>query len=164
MKNLLMLLAILMLGCSTDTEVVEETPPTPEQPEPDTRVFIVYEIGPTAPVDRGDPDPPRIIKSNVYPNPEGFVFVPFPLNRDGIFFDFNEDLNRVVIDLSMDGESLGWVTNTIRRPNTIGISITLTPPPNGPFLKHNKEYLIDLLVEDNTGDELELEIPLWTSP
>ena len=162
MKYLLLVLAILMFGCGTDTEVVDEPPPAVE--EPDTRVFVVYEIGPTAPADPGDPGPPRIIKSNVYPNPEGFAFNPFPLNRDGIFFDFNEDLDRVVIDLSMDGKSLEWVTNTIRSTNKIGISITLTAPANGPFLKRNKEYLIDLLVEDKTGDELELEIPLRTSP
>ena len=163
MKYLLMVLAILMFGCGTDTEVVEKMPPAPEQPKPNTKVFVVYEIGPTVPADPGDPDPPRIIKSNVYPNPEGFAFSPLPLNRDGIFFDFNEDLNRVVIDLSMDGESLGWVTNTIRSANKISISITLTAPENGPFLKHNKEYLIDLLVEDMTGDKLELEISLRTS-
>ena len=164
MKYLLLIFAILMFGCGTDTEVIKEPPPVAEQPEPDTKVFVVYEIGPTVPADPGDPDPPRIIKSNVYPNHEGLAFSPLPLNRDGIFFDFNEDLNRFVIDLLMDGESLGWITNATRTRNTISISITLTPPANGPFLKNNKEYLIDLLVEDNTGDELELEIPLLTSP
>ena len=164
MKHLLLILAILMLGCGTDPVVVEEPPPVAEEPEPDTRVFVVYEIGPNVPADRGDPDPPRIIKSNVYPNHERFAFNPFPLNRDGIFFDFNEDLNRVVIDLSMNGESLGWITNVIRTANKISISITLTSPANGHFLKHNKEYLIDLLVEDKTGDKLELEIPLRTTP
>lgn len=163
MKNLLLVLAILMLGCGTDPVVVEEPPPVAEQPEPDTRVFVVYEIGPTVVADHGDPDPPRIIRSNVYPNHEGFPFNPFPLNRDGIFFDFNEDLNRFVIDLSMDGESLGWVTNATHSANDNGISITLTLPANGSFLKHNKEYLIDLLVEDRTGDELELEISLRTT-
>ena len=99
----------------------------------------------------------------MYPNPEGFVFNPFPLNRDGIFFDFNEDLNHVVIDLSMNGVSLDWVTNTIRPTYNRAFSITLTPSPDGPFLEHDKEYLIDLRVEDKTGDKLELEIPLRTS-
>ena len=47
MRNLLLVLAILTLGCGTDTEVVEEPPPVAEQPEPETRVFVVYEIGPT---------------------------------------------------------------------------------------------------------------------
>ena len=164
MKYLLLIFAILTLACGTDSVVIKEPPPVAEQPEPDTRVFVVYEIGPTVPADPGDPDPPRIIKSNVYPNPEGFAFNPVPLNRDGIFFDFNEDLNRFVIDLSFNGKSLGWVTNTIHSANNIGISITLTSPANGPFLKHNKEYVIDLLVEDKTGDKLELEIPLRTSP
>ena len=162
MKYLLMVLAILMFGCGTDTEVVEETPTVPKQP--DTKVFVVYEIGPTLPTDPGEPDPPHIIKSNVYPNPEGLAFNPVPLNRDGIFFGFSEDLNRIVIDLSMNGKSLDWVTNAIRPAHTIDISVTLTAPANGPFLKHNEEYLIDLLVEDMTGDKLELEIPFRTSP
>ena len=46
MKHLLLILAILMLGCGTDPVVVEEPPPVAEEPEPDTRVFVVYEIGP----------------------------------------------------------------------------------------------------------------------
>ena len=162
MKYLLMVLAILLLACGTDTEVVKETPTAREQP--DTKVFVVYEIGPTVPTDPGEPEPPHIIKSNVYPNPEGLAFNPVPLNRDGIFFGFSEDLNRIVIDLSMNGKSLDWVTNAIRPAHTIDISVTLTAPANGPFLKHNEEYLIDLLVEDMTGDKLELEIPLRTSP
>jgi hypothetical protein len=162
MKNLLLILAILMLGCGTDTEVVEEPPPIAEEPEPDTRVFVVYEIGPTVPADRGDPDPPQIIKSNVYPNHERFAFNPARLNEEGIFFDFNEDLHRFVIDLSLDGESLDWLTSVIRPDNNIGLSITLIPPVNGPFLERGKEYLIDLVVGDKTGDVLELEIPLRT--
>ena len=162
MKNLLLVLAILMLGCGTDAEVVEEPPPIAEAPEPTEKVFVVHEIGPNVEVDRGDPDPPRIIKSNVYPNHERFAFNPDRLNEEGIFFDFNEDLHRFVVDLSLDGESLGWITSAIRLDNNIGISITLAPPPNGPFLERDKEYLIDLVVGDKTGDALELELSLRT--
>ena len=162
MRNLLLVLAILMLGCGTDTEVVEEPPPVAEQPEPETRVFVVYEIGPNVEGERGDPDPLRIIKSNVYPNHERFAFNPARLNEEGIFFDFNEDLHRFAVDLSLDGESLGWITSAIRPGNNIGISITLAPPPNGPFLERGKEYLIDLVVGDKTGDVLELELSLRT--
>lgn len=164
MKHLLLVLAILMLACGTDTEVVEEPLPIVDEPASDQRVFVVYEIGPTPKGDRGDPDPPRILKSNVYPNPEGFAFNPFPLNRDGIFFDFNEHLNRFVIDLSLDGESLGWIINAIRPGNDIGFSITLTPPLAGPHLERGKEYLVDLLAGDKTGDVLELEIRFRTIP
>ena len=162
MKNLLLVLAILMLGCGTDTEIVEEPLPVAEEPAPVTRVFVVHEIGPNVERDPGDRDPPQIIDSNVYPNHETVAFNPVQLNADGIFFDFNEDLHRFAIDLSLDGESLGWHINAIRPGNDIGFSITLTPPANGPFLERGKAYLIDLLAGDKTGDVLELEIPLRT--
>ena len=162
MKNLLLVLAILTLGCGADTEVAEETPPATE--ESDTKVFVVQEIGPTAEGDRGDPDPPRIIKSNIYPQNERVSFNSARLNKEGIVFDFNEDLHRFVIDLSFEGESLGWITTPIRSVNDIGVSLTLTPPANGPFLEPGQEYLIDLLVGDKTGDVLELEIRFWTIP
>ena len=162
MKNLLLVLAILTLGCGADTEVAEETPPATE--ESDTKVFVVQEIGPTAEGDRGDPDPPQIIKSNIYPQNERVSFNSARLNKEGIVFDFNEDLHRFVIDLSFEGESLGWITTPIRSVNDIGVSLTLTPPANGPFLEPGQEYLIDLLVGDKTGDVLELEIRFWTIP
>lgn len=162
MRNLLLVFAILMLACGTDTEVAEEPAPVPE--ESDTRVFVVHEIGPTTEGDRGDPGPPRIIKSNIYPQNERVSFNSVRLNEEGIFFDFNEDLHRFVIDLSLDGQSLGWTTNVIRTANDIGVTITLTPPANGPFLERGMEYLIDLFVGDKTGDVLELEIRFWTIP
>ena len=34
MKNLLIVIAILMLGCGTDTEIVKEPPPAAEEPTP----------------------------------------------------------------------------------------------------------------------------------
>lgn len=162
MKNLLLVLAILMLGCGPDTEVVEEPPPVDE--EPDTQVSVVHEIGPTPKGDRGDIGPPRIIESNVYPQHERVSFNADRLNREGISFEFNEDLHRFVIDLSLDGVSLGWTTNMIRPGNNMGISITLIPPAKGPFLERRKKYLIDLFAVDNTGEVLELEIWFWTIP
>ena len=161
MKHLILVLAILMLGCGTDTEVVEEPSPAAEE---SARVFVVYEVDPTTTGDRSDPDPPRIIKSNIYPQHERVSFNSDRLNKEGISFDFNEDLHRFVIDLSLDGESLGWHATAIRPGNAIGFSVTLTPPFNGPFLERRKEYLIDLLAADKTGNVLELEIQFWTIP
>ena len=162
MKHLLLVLAILMLACGTDTEVAEDSASAAE--EPDTKVFVVHEIGPTPKGDRGDPDPPRIIKSNIYPSHERVSFNSTRLNKEGIFFDFNEDLHQFVIDLSLDGESLGWIISAIRPGNDIGFSITLTPPLAGPHLERGKEYLVDLLAGDKTGDVLELEIRFRTIP
>ncbi len=164
MKHLILVLAVLMLGCGTDTEVVDEPPLVGDAPESDTRVFVVHEIGPTARGDRGDPDPPRIIKSNIYPSHERVSFNSTRLNKEGIFFDFNENLHQFVIDLSLDGESLGWIISAIRPGNDIGFSITLTPPLAGPHLERGKEYLVDLLAGDKTGDVLELDIRFRTIP
>ena len=160
MKNLIFVLAILILGCGTDKEVVEE--PTAE--DADSKIFVVHEIGPTTKGDHGDPDPPQIINSNIYPQNERVSFNPERLNKEGIFFDFNEDLHRFVVDLSHEGQSLDWIISATRPGNDIGFTITLHPPVGGPFLEHRQEYLINLLVGDNSGDELELEIRFWTVP
>ena len=160
MKYLLIVLAILMFGCGTDTEVVEEPPPTTEESEP--KVFVVHEVGPNTQGDRGDSDPPQIIRSNVYPKHERVALSPALLNENGIFFDFNEDLHRFVIDLSLDGKSLGWIPSATRHGDNLGFSVILTAPDNGPFLERGKEYLIDLLAGDKAGDVLELEIRFRT--
>ena len=162
MKNLILVLTILMFGCSTDTEIVEE--PLPIADESNERVFVVYEVGPTPKGNRGDPDPPRILKSNVYPKHERVTLNSARLNEEGIFFDFSEDLHRFGVDLLLDGESLGWIASGIRPGNNnADFSITLTPLPNGPFLEPGKEYLIDLLAGDKAGDVLELEIRFRTN-
>ena len=40
MKNLLIVIAILMLGCGTDTEVVDEPPRVAEEPTPVTEELL----------------------------------------------------------------------------------------------------------------------------
>ena len=81
MKHLILVLAILTLGCGTDAHVVEEPPPAAEAL--DTRVFVVYEVAPTTQGDRGEPDPPQIIRSNVYPKHERVALSPVRLNKEG---------------------------------------------------------------------------------
>ena len=164
MKYLLTVLAVLTLGCGTDTEVVEEPPLVADEPAADNREFVVYEVGPTPKGDHGDPDPPRLIKSNVHPIHDRHALSSNRLNKDGIFFDFSEDLHRFVVDLSLDGESLGWNATGIRPGNNNAeFSITLTPPANGPFLEPGQQYVVDLLAGDKTGDVLELEIRFRTA-
>ena len=160
MKHLILALAILVLGCGTDTEIIDES----SDPASDTRVFVVHEVDPAAQDDRGDSDPPRIIKSNIYPSHERVSFNSDRLNKQGIFFDFNEDLQEFAVDLSLDGESLDWLTTAIRSGNNMEFSILISPPVDGPFLERRKQYLIDLLARDNAGNVLELEILFWTIP
>lgn len=167
MKHLLFVLAILMLGCGTDTEVIEEPPPVAEKPGPVTEEPLpVMEEPPPIPEDHGEPLPPHIIGSNIFPENQDEVgtFDPVPLNQDGIFFDFENHVIQFEIDLSLDGKSLGWLDRAIPPEEGIGFSVKLTPPDAGPFLEHDKEYLIDVFAVDRTGEPLGQEIRFRTIP
>ena len=165
MKYLLIVLAILMLGCGTDTEIVEEPTPieealTPVKEEP---LPIVEEPSPI-PEDHGGPIVPRILGSNVLLEDQREVgaFDPVPLNRDGIFFDFANHLIQFEIDLSLDEKSLDWIARAIPPEEGIGFSIKLAPPAVGPFLEHDKEYRIEVFAVSETGDHLEQLITFRT--
>ena len=135
MKHFLLVLAILMLGCGTDPQVVEEPASVIEETLSNVK-------------DEPDRSPPHIQSSNV--GPEEGPFDPVPLNQDGIFFEFDEDLGLFKADLSHDGKSLGWFPRVALTGDDIGTCIRLTPPAGGPFLEYDKEYHIDILFEDNT--------------
>ena len=142
MKHLLFVLAILMLGCGTDTEIVKEPPPVAEEPTPvKEEPLPVAEEPLPIPVAPDDHIPPIIIGGNVLLEDQAEVgtFDPVPLNQDGIFFDFKEHVIQFKIDLSLDGKSLGWIARAIPPVEGIGFSLKLTPPAAGPFLEHDKE-------------------------
>lgn len=65
MKNLLIVLAILILGCGTDTEVVEETALVAEEHTPITEepTSVTEESLPIVEDNLGNPDPPHIVRS-----------------------------------------------------------------------------------------------------
>ena len=153
MKHLLFVLAILMLGCGTDTEIVDEPTPVAEEPLP-------------IPVAPDDHIPPIIIGGNVLLEDQAEVgtFDPVPLNQDGIFFDFKEHVIQFKIDLSLDGKSLGWIAHAIPPVEGIGFSLKLTPPAAGPFLEHDKEYRIEVFAVAETGVHLEQAIRFRTTP
>lgn len=163
MKYLVIVLAILMLGCGTDTEIVEEPTPieeelTPVKEEP----LPVVEEPPPIPEDHGEPIPPQIIESNVFLGNEGVAFDPVPLNQDGIFFDFDKDLNRFEVDLSLNGKSMGWLAHARPPVRGMGFSIKLIPPADGPFLEYDKEYFIKLIAEDKNAEQLAMRIRIQT--
>ena len=166
MKHLLLIFAILMLGCGTDTEIVEQPTPIKEEltPVKEEPLPVVEESPPTQ-VNSSGPLPPQIIDSNLCLGNEGVVFDPAPLNQDGIFFDFNEDLHLFEIDLSLNGKSLGWLAHAIPPARGIGFfSIEMIPPADGPFLEHDKEYIIDVFAAAKNGEHLVERIWLRTIP
>ena len=170
MKNLILIFAILMLGCGTNTEVIEdpapvakETAPVTEETLPVAKEPVVKE--PSSVVEAnpgGDEDSPRIARSNV--GLEQVLHDPVPLNQDGIFFEFDEDLALFKADITLDGQSLDWFPRNALRGDDIGAFVKLTPPADGPFLEYNKEYVIDLLAVDHDNWHTWAEIVLQTIP
>ena len=82
MKILLLILAILMLGCGTDTEVVEE--PFAEKLSP-----VAEDPLSTVEVNREDRSPPHIVRSDVLPEEPGADPCPFkscPFKSGRYFF------------------------------------------------------------------------------
>ena len=102
MKKLaLLMLAILILGCDTETPVVEE--PAVEEP-------VVEEPPPVVMEDEHamteDTAPSKIVAGSVH---DGDVNVdPEPLNRDGMVFEFTENLRFYAADILLEEKSLGW--------------------------------------------------------
>ncbi|MYE88373.1 hypothetical protein F4X33_05185 [Candidatus Poribacteria bacterium] len=169
MQNLLLVLAILMLGCGTDTEVIEDPAPVAEEPASIKEEILLVaeepvskEPSPVVDDNLGHADPPHIARSNV--GPEQFPRDPVPLNQDGIFFEFDEDLALFKADITLDGQSLGWFPRNPLRGDDVGVFAKLTPPADGPFLEYNKEYVIDLLAVDNGNNHTVGEITFQTIP
>ena len=104
MKQLaLLMLAILILGCETETPVTET--PVVEEPEP-----VIEEPPPVVMEDEHampeDSVPPSIVEGSVR---DGAVNVdPEPLNRDGMTFKFTENLRFYAADILREEKSLGW--------------------------------------------------------
>lgn len=106
MKKLaLLMLAILILGCGTETPVVEE--PVVEEPPPivmeDEPPPVVMEDEHAMPEDTV---PPEIVEGSVR---DGAVNVdPEPLNRDGMTFKFTENLRFYAADILREEKSFSW--------------------------------------------------------
>ena len=100
MKKLsILIVAILMLGCETETPVVEEPLSIIEAPSP---------VAASGEHFRVDIIEPEIRWSTIDYGEVGVD--PVLLHINGIEFGFNEDLKLYKIDLRLDGgQSLGWL-------------------------------------------------------
>ena len=145
MKKLsLLMFAILILGCGTETPVVEEPKPIVEEPEPvigEPPPFLAqaaYFI---------DVTPPEIASATVTDGADDVDHGP--INRDGFRFDFNEDLKMYRVDLRLkDGESLGWQPHGIVDHENIGQTVLIVPVAESQPLKFDTEYVIALFILD----------------
>ena len=159
MKQLaLLMLAILILGCETETPVVEEPEPVIEEPPP-----IVMEDEPAMPQDTV---PPKIVVGSVR---DGAVNVdPEPLNRDGMTFKFTENLRFYAADILREEKSLGWhpldVVTRLFKPEGVGQFASIEPMAGSQLLEHDTDYTIEMYVQDRVCNGTRIEIKFRTKP
>ena len=155
MKKLaLLMLAILILGCGTETTVVEEPKPVIEEPS------LIVTSGEHFRIDISEP---QIVSGPAIGG--GIDVDPQPLNVAGFFFVFDEDLKLYRADLRLkDGESLGWLPQGIVDRQNIGPFVRLQPFAGAPLLEFDTEYEINIFAQDLACYTSEHVIPFRTMP
>ena len=158
MKNLsLLVIAILILGCGTETTVVEELEPVTEEPEPVTEE-------PEPVVMEEEPIPgQQIVGGNVL---DGDVDVdPEPLNRDGIVFQFHEALKMYTADLYLsNGGSLHWSPRDVVDHPDIGNQVHLKPIADSELLEYDKKYWLLIYAQSVECHGTKISIIFRTKP
>lgn len=129
-------LAILILGCGTETPVVEEPEPVIEEPPP-----IVYRRPPVETIGT-----PQIAGGNVR---DGDVDAdPELLNREGITLRFRAPLNMYVAEIRPDpGEPLNWSPRDVVDHGNIGNQVHLTPIDDNALLAYNAAYSVEIYAQ-----------------
>ena len=146
MKKLaLLMVAILILGCGTDTSVVEEPPPVIEEPPP------------VKPISH-----PLIAHGTVTP---GEVNVdPESLNRHGLRFEFTEEfLDYHVWFADQDGKDLNWDVSSAHGPANTDLLI-IKRMRDDYFLKYDTEYEIVISVQKQDCNYTNIVIKFRTKP
>lgn len=139
MKKLsLLIFAILMLACETETPVVEEPLSVIEEPSPVAasgehfRLDIVEPFVERSDINHGAND----VNAEL-------------LNQVGIHFWVNEDLKLYKIDLRRhEGESLGWLPRGVVDDKGIGRHIRIMPAADSQLLEVDTAYVIRLYLQD----------------
>ena len=151
-KMFVLIVAILILGCDTETPVVEEPLPIIEAPSP------VAASGEHFRVDIAEPG---IVWSTI---DLGEVGVD-PNLLVGIEFAFDVNLKLYKIDLRLDGgQSLGWLPRGVVDDKDIGQRIWLIPAPDSPMLEFDTAYVIELYVQDLECWSMKEQWPFRTKP
>ena len=149
----LLMLTVLMLGCETETPVVEEPLSIIEAPSP---------VAASGQYLRVDMDKPAIVASTIR---HGEVGVDPNLLHLGIRFDFDADLKLYKIDLRLDGgQSLGWHPRGVVDDEGIGNHIEIIPAADSQMLEFDTRYVIALYVQDLACWSSDIRIPFRTKP
>ena len=151
MKQLsLLMLALLILGCGTETAVVEE--PVVEEPPP-----VVMEDEHAM---LEDAVPPEIVVRSVH---DGAINVaPEPLNRAGMVFKFSENLRFYAADILLEEKSLGWHPLDVVEGRDICNLVEIWPRDGSQLLEHNTEYTVEMYVQDRACNGTRIEIRFRT--
>ena len=152
-KMSLLIFAILILGCDTETPVVEEPLSIIKAPSP------AAVSGEHLRVDIAEP---TITWGTVS---DGDVGVdPHPLHT-GIEFNFDENLKLYKIDLRLDGgQSLGWHPRGVVDDEDIGNHIIIRPADDRQLLEFDTRYVITLYVQDLGCWSSKFQIQFRTKP
>ena len=176
MKQLtLLMLAILILGCDTETPVVEEPvveEPVVEEPVVEEPPPVVMEEEHAMLMEEEhamteDTAPPKIVEGSVH---DGDVNVdPEPLNRDGMVFEFTENLRFYAADILLEEKSLGWspldvVSVEFKPKGVVGKFASIEPMAHSQLLEHNTEYTIEMYVQDRVCNSTRIRIKFRTKP
>ena len=151
MKKLaLLIFAILILGCGTETPVVEEPEPVIEAHPPTVALGEHFRV---------EIQPPQLLWGSVQGGEENVD--PVRLTVAGIRFDFDEDLKMYKIDLLHDGKPLPWTGTGLS--DRITQTVTLTAVA-GAELQFDTEYVIKGYVQDLSCHSSRFEIRFRTMP
>ena len=152
-KMSILIVAILILGCETETPMVEQPLSIIEAPSP---------VAASGEHFRVDIVEPEIVWSTI---DLGEVGVDPNLLHVGIEFQFDEDLKLYKIDLRLDGgQSLGWLPRGVVDDKDIGQRIWLIPAPDSPMLEFDTAYVIGLYVQDLSCWSTKVQWPFRTKP
>lgn len=161
MKKLsLLMFAILILACGTETTVVEEPEPVIEEPHP---VAMEEEPSPAPQIVAGSVFDGRVDVTTIFP----LFCHPFPcsriegkrdvdpelLNRDGIILEFSDHLNMYVVDLQLGhGVPLNWSPRDIVDHWDIGKRVHLLPAKDSRLLEYSQMYVIEIYAQASCND------------
>ncbi len=150
MKKLaLLIFATLILGCGTETPVVEEPEPVIEKPSPVVASGEHFRLD----IHLG------IIFSNVWDLEDNVD--PEEINAGGIIFKFDEDLKMRKVDFLREGEPLNWIGTGLS--DHVAPTVTLTPIA-GQELQFDTEYLIKMYLQDLACHSFRFKIRFRTRP
>ena len=155
MKKLaLLMLALLILGCETETPVVEEPLSVIEAPSP---------VAASGEHFRLDIVPLHLVGGDVADGDNGVN--PEPLNQAGIRLEADKDLKLYKIDLRLDdGKSLGWLPRGVVDDKDIGDLIRIMPAADSTLLEVDTVYVIGLYMQDLGCLSLNRQLRFRTKP